>query len=158
MKSFKKLFQAKLNLSIQYKNSLHTCQVEEIAQQFKKSRVKDLQWGSTQIGPHRDDLILLLDQKEAKMFASEGQKRCILTATKLAEWGHLEQKIEYSPLFAMDDFSIHLDSIRFDALLKHIEKLPQVLVTTPSDYNLKYFSQELPLSKFFIDKGVVNPV
>lgn len=155
---FQKLFQTKVDLSLRYRNTLQVSTLDEIAAQLKRFRSKDLQWGSTQIGPHRDDLHLQINQKDAKAFASEGQKRCILTATKLAEWRHLKEKTNCPPLFAMDDFSIHLDSLRFDSLLTHIETLPQVLITTPSDHNLKFFSKDLPLSKFFIDNGIVNPV
>jgi DNA replication and repair protein RecF len=58
---------------------------EEFAAMLGKSRPRDTVLKSTERGPHRDDLELLLDERPAKQFASEGQQRCLVIALRLAQ-------------------------------------------------------------------------
>ena len=59
---------------------------EQIQQQLVKKRPRELIFGNTMLGPHRDDLHITYKKKEAKTFASEGQKRTCIAALKMAEW------------------------------------------------------------------------
>ncbi len=93
-------------------------------QGYAATREKELEVRATLHGPHRDDFSVQLSKKEAKGFASEGQKRSIIAALKLAEWSE-------ESLFGVDDFGVHLDQSRKSALLSEIEKLGQVFLTAP---------------------------
>ncbi|MCI5052307.1 MAG: DNA replication/repair protein RecF [Simkaniaceae bacterium] len=98
---------------------------------FEKSRERDLILGSTQSGPHRDDITILLSEKPAKSFASEGQKRTLLTALKLAEHERLCNRCNTTAIFNIDDFGVHLDPARTDDIKNHLKKLGQVFLTSP---------------------------
>ncbi|MDX8431684.1 MAG: DNA replication/repair protein RecF [Candidatus Algichlamydia australiensis] len=91
---------------------------------YAKSRKKELEAKTTLYGPHRDDFSIQLSKKEAKGFASEGQKRSIVAALKLAE-------VKSGAIFGIDDFGVHLDQIRKEALLEEIQTLNQVFLTVP---------------------------
>ena len=106
-------------------------------QTFESQRSRDLHLGTTGHGPHRDDLAITLDGKEAKLFSSEGQKRTCITALRLAQLDHYEQ----APLFCIDDFGIHLDKERQEHLSKKLESLKQTIITTP----VETFSEFLDL-------------
>lgn len=105
------------NLSLRYLPSL-------VKQGFAETREKELEAKTTLHGPHRDDFSIRLTDREAKGFASEGQKRSIVAALKLAEW-------KEGALFGIDDFGVHLDEKRKKALLQETKKLGQVFLTAP---------------------------
>ena len=97
----------------------------------KDIREKELLFGYTLFGPHRDDITLQLEGKPAKLFASEGEKRILIAALKLAAYEHLE-----FPLFAIDDFGNHLDSDKSLLLEARLKEFPQVFITSPDSMPL----------------------
>lgn len=105
---------------------------EFFQQQFMKYRAREMHLGSTLIGPHRDDLQILINHKPAKLFSSEGQKRCCAAGIRLAEWSRLHQIIGSLPLMGIDDFGIHLDSKRSHFLQEKVKKLGQTFLTSPA--------------------------
>lgn len=124
-------------LEIQYQ---HTSpgSPEEILASMQKNRRKEFMYGSTLIGPHRDDLLILLGKSPAKNFASEGQKRGIVTAMRLAEWERLKRASGYTPLLGIDDFGVHLDEKRYALIQRCVEGLGQVFLTTPNLSSLSF--------------------
>lgn len=116
---------------LQYEPSISLKKKEEIETLLQKQRPKELILGNTLIGPHRDDLHITYKGRDAKNFASEGQKRTCIAALKMAEWEILKEQTETSPLFAIDDFGIHLDPKRTEVLQEKLNGLGQVLLTTP---------------------------
>jgi DNA replication and repair protein RecF len=123
------------DIKLQYKPSLSFQNLEEIPKKIKyrleKLRPKELLLGYTLTGPHRDDLSLTIDGKEAREFASEGQKRICLANLRLAEWERLMERTGVSPLFSIDDFAVHLDSYRQSHLEERLKDLGQVFLTSP---------------------------
>ncbi|HEX4839074.1 MAG TPA: DNA replication and repair protein RecF [Rhabdochlamydiaceae bacterium] len=95
-------------------------------------RAKELILGTTLIGPHRDDLEILINGQEARSFASQGQLRSAVAAMRLAQWHHLKDRHQAPPLFCIDDFGVHLDGARREALLEKIAGFGQVFLTSPA--------------------------
>lgn len=89
---------------------------------------KDLELGYTLVGPHRDDVKLLINGVEAKDFASQGQQRSIVLALKMAEMKIFEEELGEKPVLILDDVFSELDSRRQKLLYKLMENT-QVLVT-----------------------------
>jgi DNA replication and repair protein RecF len=121
----------KEQVSIHYHHSWPT--ERDLLFHLQKNRSRDLLLGSTQIGPHRDDLILAIDEKCAKSFSSEGQKRCCAAALRFAQWETMKEAIRDLPLMCIDDFGIQLDKERHQAFQHHLHKLGQVFLTAPLD-------------------------
>ena len=105
-------------------------------QQLVKTRKREMELGVTLQGPHRDDLPFFINNKMARTFASEGQKRTMITALRFSQWEHLAAKTAMRPLFGMDDFEDTLDPQRQNHLAKLLQNLGQVFVTTPSQKDL----------------------
>ena len=84
------------------------------------------------VGPHRDDLSIVLDGRPARTAASQGQQRSIVLALKLAEMRHLAQCTAASPVVMLDDVLSELDQTRRGLLLSRLGSpgAAQVLVTT----------------------------
>ena len=106
-------------------------QADGYLQQLKQNRSREVQMGFTLTGPHRDDFILLMEGRSARLFASEGQKRTATFAIKLAQWHQLAQLTGETPLFGIDDFGLHLDDERKERLRTLLGGFGQIFLTTP---------------------------
>lgn len=102
---------------------------------WASSRKKDLLFKTTLTGPHRDDIKLFLNNQEMKHFSSEGQKRSVIAAIKIAEHKRLALQTSTIPLFGIDDFGVHLDHTRSEKLFEIILSLGQVFLTAPTFKN-----------------------
>ena len=105
--------------------------------QFEKHRSRECELGLTLSGPHRDDLAILLQDKEARSFASEGQQRSCIAALKLAQWRLLDALVDQSPLLCIDDVGVSFDTSRESALYKRVDVLGQVFITSPRPPSLE---------------------
>jgi DNA replication and repair protein RecF len=102
-----------------------------IEAQLRAGRARDLASQSTQIGPHRDDVLLELDGREAGSFASQGQLRAIMLAWKTAELTVLGRVHGDLPILLLDDVSSELDPSRNEYLFEHLAGLAgQCFITT----------------------------
>lgn len=99
-------------------------------QQFNKNRSREILFGHTLTGPHKDDLWIGIGEQEARFFGSEGQQRSCVAALHMGEWQSLKQIAEDVPLFMIDDVSMSLDEKRRNRLLEQLSSLGQVFLTT----------------------------
>lgn len=120
---------------LHYTPSIPLKKIDAIETVFDKQRSKELTFGSTLSGPHRDDFQITIDRSEAKSYASEGQKRSFIAALKLAEWEFLKENSEAIPLLSIDDFGIHLDQGRRALLEEKLTAYGQVLLTSPDSFS-----------------------
>ena len=110
-------------------------QVEaEVAGRFadalNRARAEELRRAQPVCGPHRDDLWIHLDGREARRFASQGQARALVLALKLAEVEAARRRGQ-RPLFLLDDLTSELDRGRMARLVARLASLPgQVWITT----------------------------
>jgi DNA replication and repair protein RecF len=100
--------------------------------QLTKNRPREIALGATLTGPHRDDFLLLVEEKPARLFASEGQKNSAIAALRLAERELLSRRTEQPVLFSIDDLGLHLDAQRTQRLASTLATLGQVFITTPA--------------------------
>ncbi len=82
------------------------------ASQLAAARPRDTLLKSTERGPHRDDVELLLSGRPAKHFASEGQQRCMVLALRLAQAAYFRAKSGVEPVLLCDDVLGELDPTR----------------------------------------------
>lgn len=115
-------------IGVRYESPL---QQGSFADLLLQSRQKDLVLQRTSTGIHRDDLILQLDDQPFKNLASQGQRKSLLFALKLAELALLQQHKDVAPLLLLDDVFEKLDEGRMQNLLSYVcsENMGQVLIT-----------------------------
>lgn len=123
---------ANMRLLSQDKDLLEIRYNPSFTDNYQKHRAKELHIGSTLFGPHRDDLELFINSLPASSFASQGQLRTAVAALRLAQWKNLAKEHHISPLFCIDDFCIHLDKERQEALLTSVASFGQVFLTSPA--------------------------
>lgn len=85
--------------------------------ELAQNRDRERRFRSTLIGPHRDDLQLLLNEKSAAQFGSEGQKRTLAIALKMAQAEYLTGIHGAPPVLLIDDVMGELDAKRRAGLL-----------------------------------------
>ena len=91
---------------------------------------KELWNGQTLVGPHRDDVRFVLDERDLAAFGSRGQQRSAILALKLAELDLLGRSDGVAPLLLLDDVFSELDPERRAHLVRRIRALPQAFITT----------------------------
>jgi DNA replication and repair protein RecF len=104
-------------LRIEYSPSVKNDFAVELAQ----SRAREKTFRATLVGPHRDDVQLLLNEKSAAQFGSEGQKRTLAIALKMAQAEFLAGIHGSAPILLIDDVMGELDVKRRSGLLPLLE-------------------------------------
>lgn len=138
-------------LNIHYQSSF-TKKDSSLLVKWEKSRYKDMLLKATTVGPHRDDLLFVLSGKHAKNFSSEGQKRSLIYALKLAQWNWMQNKVGYSPLLCIDDFGMQLDPQRQENLIGCFSQFQQVFICSANTIENKF--QDTTRS-FWIEQGAI---
>ena len=108
-------------------------QSQALAAAFAHQRTQELRRGITLVGPHRDELQLLLGGRELRTFGSAGQQRSAAIALRLLELATLRDAIGATPLLLLDDPFAELDSGRASRVLALLEQsgVGQVLLAVP---------------------------
>jgi DNA replication and repair protein RecF len=90
---------------------------------------EELRRGTTLVGPHRDDVIIDLNELVSRTHSSQGEQRSLALALRLSEHSYVAQKINDSPLILLDDVFSELDEGRSKRL---VECLPsaQIILTS----------------------------
>ena len=102
------------NIELQYESQLHHVSFENLLQQF---RDRDLLYQRTHGGVHKDDLLINIRNQPFKNMASQGQRKSLLFAMKLAEFDSLKSARNFAPLLLLDDVFEKLDEERMHNLL-----------------------------------------
>ena len=121
-------------LRIEYQPSVK----KDFAVELAQSRARERSYRSTLVGPHRDDLQLLLNEKSAAQFGSEGQKRTLAMALKMAQAEFFAGIHGSPPVLLIDDVMGELDVKRrsgFLPLLEHARKTSGQVFMTATEEN-----------------------
>jgi DNA replication and repair protein RecF len=128
---------------------------EELATEFRaklsRTRSPDLKSGFTSVGPHRDDLKLLINGKALADFGSAGQQRSCLILLYFAQM-EIHRRIHgFYPVFLMDDVEAELDPERLKIFLGYLSERTQTFLATAKPSFLPTLVCEV--RKFEIDSG-----
>lgn len=111
-------------------------EAENLLNKLNEKRKEDILSGFTSIGPHRDDIDFIINDKSVKNFGSQGQKRSVALALKLSEAEVLNKITGEYPVALLDDVMSELDEDRQNFILNHINKM-QVFITCCDRANIK---------------------
>lgn len=96
-----------------------------------KSRLKlDILRGSTSVGPHRDDFMVLINGEDVSVYGSQGQQRSTTLSIKLGLIDFIKQTTGNNPILLLDDVFSELDENRVNNLVKYIDSDIQTFITT----------------------------
>jgi DNA replication and repair protein RecF len=94
----------------------------DFREELDRVKVRERQYRSTLVGPHRDDLKLLLNNQSAAQFGSEGQKRSLAISLKVAQAEYLTGLFGHPPVLLIDDVMGELDLARRGGLMPLLER------------------------------------
>ena len=119
---------------------------------YSANRQNEIACGVTLAGPHRDDVEVIINGKNAKSFASQGQQRSAVLSLKLAEAAVLREKMGEEPVILLDDVLSELDNSRQDYLLNELEGC-QVFITCCEKSNKEQLKQG---KVFLVNNGKIS--
>lgn len=104
-------------------------QEEFFYEQIRKSRDTDLKLRTTNVGPHRDDILFYVNDVNMRNFGSQGQQRTCALSIKLAEISLIKEETGEDAILLLDDVMSELDLSRQEYLIETI-KNNQIFITT----------------------------
>lgn len=138
-------------LNISYLNNLGIDDFDEVKikeillKKYNSNLKKEIILGTTLFGPHKDDIIFKLDNKDIKFYGSQGQQRSCILSVKLSEINIFKDKTGETPLVLLDDIFSELDDSKKNNLIKYINNGIQIVITTT---DLNQIKEELLLDSF----------
>jgi len=112
---------------------------------------RDQQLGSTQAGPHRADLKLVHDERQAKRLVSRGQQKLLASALILAATEVVQSHLERPLLLLLDDPAAELDNDSLTRLMAAVVALDCQVIATSLDRDLVLFPE--PPTMFHVELG-----
>lgn len=121
-----------------------------LATELERRRPDERSRKTTAVGPHRDDIVFLVNGKDARAYASQGQQRTIALAWKWAEVAVVSDVLRKTPVLLLDDVMSELDETRRRALTGLVQQDVQTFITTTSTH---YFDPALLTASHVITLG-----
>ena len=126
---------------------------ETILRALKMARDNDIRRGTSTVGPHRDDLTLLLSGMDVRVYGSQGQQRTAALSLKLAELDIMHREIGEWPVLLLDDVMSELDPGRRRHLLKRFEGVQTIVTCT----DMSDLAEAEIGAAYRIDNGTIEP-
>jgi DNA replication and repair protein RecF len=104
---------------------------------------RDLERGSTGLGPHLDDVALTSGTRDLRSFGSQGEQRLTVLALLLAEAGLIADRRGFAPLLLLDDVLSELDPDRRHVLGERLLASGQTLITATQASSLPVEPEQL---------------
>lgn len=141
----------KEKIFLQYEANVSAADFEK---KLAESRERDLRFKETHTGPHRDDIAILLNGMDARIYGSQGQQRTAALSLKLSEIGILRKKTGDTPVLLLDDVLSELDENRQSRLLAGMKGVQTLITCTGLD---DFVSRAFPAdSVFYVENGNIS--
>jgi DNA replication and repair protein RecF len=132
---------ADANVTLEYQTSLVGDYETALLRKLEQHVDIDVMRGYTIYGPHRDDMLVLLNRHPLQDAASRGEVRSVVLALKIVELQLIEQAREARPILLLDDVFSELDSERRKALTGYVGQYQAFITTTEADDVAKSFQR-----------------
>jgi DNA replication and repair protein RecF len=144
-------------VSVEVDAAFSETQLEQILIEGLEAKLgTDRERGFTSVGPHVDDLALILRGRVARSFASQGQQRAIVLALKIGEIENLRSHSGHYPLLLLDDVSSELDPERNEFLMGYLRDLDAQVVLSTTDRQLVSKAVGSDARTYSVDGGTVR--
>ena len=117
---------------------------------------RDIAQGATQAGPHRADLKLVHDDRQARRLVSRGQQKLLACSMVLAATAVVQTRLERPLLLMLDDPAAELDAASLERLMGRVYALGSQVIATALDPEVLRFPEEP--ARFHVEHGVLSRV
>lgn len=104
--------------------------VENFEKKLKSDKSRDIYYGTTSHGIHKDDLLFEINGINARDYGSQGQQRTVCLSLKLAEVEMVREAVNYNPILLLDDVLSELDRNRQLYILNSIKDVQTIITST----------------------------
>ena len=125
-----------------------------LAEAIEGSFDRDLHIGSTQVGPHRGDIRLIYDERQARRLVSRGQQKLLACSMVLAATEIVQTHLERPMLLLLDDPAAELDSGSLSRLMGGVFDLGAQVIATSLDPDVLRFPEKP--ATFHVEQGVLR--
>ena len=154
---YRKLFNIAQELNLRYETSLDkTVKVtlemiqESLKKEILQKKYQEDRYKFSLVGPHKDDYKFLLNGHEAKISASQGEKKSIIFSLKLSEIEIIKKNRKENPVVIIDDITSYFDEDRRKSILDFFNKRDiQVLISSTDKLNIE-------AKNFYVEKGIIE--
>ena len=130
-------------------------EMEEVYLNLLRKNIKrDMEYSTTEIGPHRDDMKMYLNEKDARIYGSQGQQRTTILSIILSQVELLKEEKGSYPVLLLDDVFSELDESRREYLVEFFKDI-QTLITTTEENDLKSMG-DINKTVFVIEDGNIR--
>ena len=154
---YRKLFNIEQELNLKYETNLDKTgkiTVEMIQESLQKEilqkKYQEDRYKFSLVGPHKDDYKFLLNGYEAKISASQGEKKSIIFSLKLSEIEIIKKNRKENPVVIIDDITSYFDEERRKSILEFFNKRDiQVLISSTDKLDIE-------AKNFYVEKGIIE--
>lgn len=146
---YRDLSRTDATVQLVYKSTCAQQYETSLLHQLETNLEKDCLIGFTSVGPHRDDVVVMLNDRPAEITASRGETRTLVLMLKIVALQTLEKARGTTPLLLLDDVFSELDGSRRQALTTHLQPYQTFITTTDADVVVRHFTetaQIIPIS------------
>lgn len=148
-------------IKIEYNPSIFTEKSDDLGKIRKEfinkleiGQEKEIKNGVTLYGPQRDDIDIKVNDKNAKMFGSQGQQRTAVLTLKISEMELLKELLGECPVLLLDDVFSELDRMRQEYIYESLGDLQTFITTTEKIYNKNADAMNRKI--FLVNNGIVK--
>ena len=146
-----KLSGGKEKIRILYEKNV---EIDDFEERLKKSQEKDIILKQSTVGPHRDDIIFIVNDIDIRRFGSQGQQRTAALSLKLSEIELVKKSLKDTPVLLLDDVLSELDSNRQNYLLNSIGAIQTIITCTGLD---EFVKNRFEINKIFkVVNGMID--
>ncbi|MEN6314011.1 MAG: DNA replication/repair protein RecF [Clostridiaceae bacterium] len=121
--------------------------------ELEKNKEREIYKGSTIIGPHRDDIDIILNDESTKIYGSQGQQRTSVLSMKLAEIDLMKEESGEYPVLLLDDVLSELDDRRKEFLIESIKNVQTFITCTDRRF---FKAKRENTSFFYVENGNID--
>jgi DNA replication and repair protein RecF len=140
--------------TLDYRPRSRASDEEEFIAELEARLPADLERGFSSHGPHRDELAILRDGRELRVYGSQGEQRLALLALLLSERVVLARERRRTPLMLLDDVMSELDSDRRELLARELSRGGQSVIAT-TDLSHVPGAAEASVTRLRISPGAI---
>ena len=153
---YQKLAMDDIKVHINYKTCLEgEINRDRIVEMHRKTRQKDTDYHMTTAGIHREDMVFEIEDRNLIQLASQGQKRMVMLAFKMALMEYIQSVTGKKPVFLLDDVLSELDEQRQKNLFEMIREPYQCFITSTE---VPAFIRNRQFSEYQIHDGRITDI
>ncbi len=126
---------------------------DDFEENLKKSKERDIKYKTTNVGPHKDDVLFSINGIDVRKYGSQGQQRTTALSLKLSEIEMIKRIRHDSPVLLLDDVLSELDANRQNFLLDKIGDIQTIITCTGVD---EFVSRRMKLDMVYrVENGKI---